>query len=71
MKSEKKLQDAIREMDWITPRTVYQVGDVWFQAKMFRMLLSATNGDVIMPMLVEDSELMQEEKENGMYFLEK
>ena len=71
------------------PRAVYQVGDTWFNAEMFRMMMTATNGDVwvktpdrpavywsdkrtalLMPMLVEESELMQEEKENGMYFIE-
>lgn len=68
---------------------VYQVGDVWFKAEMFRTMLTATNGDVwvnkpdrpavywsdkrtalIMPMLVEENKLLQEEKENGMYFIE-
>ena len=71
------------------PRAVYQVGDTWFNAEMFRMMMTATNGDVwvktpdrpavywsdkrtalLMPMLVEESKLMQEEKENGMYFIE-
>ena len=88
----KKCNAYLKMQGWnnkYRPRAVYQVGDVWFNAEMFRIMLTATNGDVwvtspsrpatywgetrtalIMPMLVTEEKLLQEEKENGMYFIE-